>query len=207
MGNNTHTTWTWNEEFSIWSKLHDRISRKDGGFILYIAGQKHEHKGPIYATIEEAMNNSHKTAISRKKLSAPMSWLYDRSLIQGEALDFGSGRGTDADILRMDKYDPYFNDVWPTKLYDTITCQYVLNTIPNEDARLSVLINTFLLLKPSGKLFVTIRNDKALLNGWTTRGTWQGYVGDTCERAGMKIRYSCSGYQIWYVGFTPSYTG
>ena len=62
------------------------------------------------------MDNSHKTAIKRNKLSAPMRYLSENNLLKGDLLDYGCGRGDDADLLSMDKYDP------PIVLsYDTIT--------------------------------------------------------------------------------------
>jgi len=146
--------------------------------------------------------NSNKTAISRKKLSAPMKFLIKRGLIHKnppnlDQLDYGCGRGTDADELGMDKYDPYWFDEFPTQLYDNITCHYVLNTIPDEYARKCVLINTFGLLKRGGTLYVAIHNRLSELKGWTSLGTWQGYVGDTCQNAGMTLIDYKNGFDMW----------
>jgi len=118
---------------------------------------------------------SHKTAISRNKLSAPMNYLFKNHLIPGSALDYGCGKGFDADWLFMDSYDPYFRPSFPTKHYDTITCIYVLNVIESPGERQDVLNAIKSLLNPKGIAYVAVRNDKDKLKGKTSKG-WQGHI-------------------------------
>ena len=51
------------------------------------------------------MNKSYKTAKSRQTLSVPMRYL--RLCLNGRLLDYGCGKGSDADALGMEKYDPH----------------------------------------------------------------------------------------------------
>ena len=122
------------------------------------------------------MDNSHKTAITRKFLSAPMRYLNDQDLLAGRCLDYGCGKGFDADTLNIDGFDPYHRPTEPIGKFDTITCNYVLNVIPNEDERQAVVDSVRSLLADGGKAYISVRNDRVELQGWTKRGTWQGLV-------------------------------
>ena len=121
---------------------------------------------------------SYRTAISRKKLSGPMSHLKNNGWLQGNVLDYGCGKGNDADKLKFDKYDPHFfpNCKSPLGGYDVVTCLYVLNTIEDYRERENVERRIMSLVKPGGSAFIAVRNDKRFLNGMTSRGTWQGLV-------------------------------
>jgi len=136
--------------------------------------------------------NAHKTAISRKGPSAPMKWLDKHGLLVGEMLDFGCGKGADADAYCMDRYDPYYQPVVPGMLYDTITCNYVLNVIESEAERLTVIANLLALLTDDGVAYITVRNDKDKLNGTTRTGTWQGHI-----VLDLPVVHKCSGYVIY----------
>ncbi len=122
------------------------------------------------------MNKSHLTAISRKKLSAPMRHLCNAALLVGRCLDYGCGRGFDADELEMVGYDPHHRTRKPRGKFDTITCNYVLNVIESASERASVVAVLRSLLRKGGKAYISVRNDKANLNGLTSRGTWQGLI-------------------------------
>jgi len=125
------------------------------------------------------MSKSHLTAIARKQLSTPASYLVKHDLLKGRLFDFGCGKGFDADHLGMDKYDPnHFPDgpSVPMHEYDTVMCNYVLNVIEDEAERLKAEQDIVAHLNQNGTAFVSVRNDKKFLNGLTTRGTWQGYV-------------------------------
>jgi hypothetical protein len=74
-------------------------------------------------------------------------------------LDYGCGYGTDADIIKMDKYDPNFYPGYPTGLYDTITCFYVLNILKRHQAQ-TVLEKIKALLLDEGKAYITVSNLK-----------------------------------------------
>lgn len=124
------------------------------------------------------MNNAYKTAISRNKPSAPMAWLQWAGLLKGKKLDYGCGRGFDADFFFMEKYDPHFFrcDDFCENEFDTITCNFVLNVIEHPGDRAYVINRILRWLKPDGRAYITIRSDINNLKGYTKIGTWQGYV-------------------------------
>lgn len=124
------------------------------------------------STTQSKSNKSHLTAISRKKPSTPVKWLYDNGYIKGDVLDFGCGRGFDADYYGFDKYDPYYFPELPRKIYDTVICCYVLNVIPTQAERDMVLGQIWWKTKFDGMNFVIVRNDIAQA-GYTKRGTYQ----------------------------------
>jgi hypothetical protein len=101
------------------------------------------------------------TAISRKMPSAPLAWLLKEGHVVGTVLDFGCGRGFDADYLLCDGWDPYWRpENKPTRLYDTVLATYVLNVIPEEDERDRVLheIEDYLYTH-TGVAYITVRRD------------------------------------------------
>lgn len=100
----------------------------------------------------------HKTAIVRKKISTPMKFLSQQNMLTGKTLDYGCGRGFDADALGMNKFDPFWHNVKISGKFDTITCNYVLNTISEEDG-LEVIEKIKKLLKRDGKAYISVRRD------------------------------------------------
>jgi ATP adenylyltransferase len=120
-------------------------------------------------------DKAHLTAIKRNKVSAPVRWLSDAGLIQGwDILDYGCGRGFDADAFQMEKYDPHYFPTYPTKMYDLIICNYVLNVV-DLPKQVEILQNMSNLLKVDGVAFVIVRRD-VKQNGFTSRGTYQRNV-------------------------------
>lgn len=119
---------------------------------------------------------THRTAITRKGLSAPVKVLKARGELLGRVLDFGCGHGQDADILGAEKYDPDGFPDYPKGLFDTILCTYVLNTIEYESEREDVVNRIMNLLADYGCAYYTVRTDKENLNGRTSAGTWQGLI-------------------------------
>ena len=78
------------------------------------------------------------TMPGRTKISLPMRWLVKKDMIGCERdrrLDYGCGKGFDADALGMMKYDLNHFPVLPAGEFDIITCIYVLNVIENPDER------------------------------------------------------------------------
>lgn len=120
--------------------------------------------------------NSYRTAIKRTRLSAPMAALNKKDKIVGRCMDYGCGRGFDADALSMERYDPHFSPKLPTGLFDTITCNFVLNVIEDEEERIQVLQDIQSRLVSGGNAYITVRTDKKSLNGCTKIGTWQGHI-------------------------------
>ena len=121
-------------------------------------------------------DKSHLTAITRRALSVPMRYLDNAGLLSGEVLDYGCGKGFDADELGLRKYDPHF---FPGSFigwadFDTITCNYVLNVMPADYAG-DVLEEIRSLLKPDGVAYITVRRDVAV-DGHTAKGTYQRNV-------------------------------
>jgi len=119
---------------------------------------------------------SYRTAISRKTLSTPMRFLQGQARLFGRMLDYGCGKGDDADRLGMDKYDPHFFPEFKGGPYEVVTCNYVLNVRAEPEVRDDVEEKVIGLLVPGGDAYIAVRNDKKLLNGETSRGTWQGWV-------------------------------
>lgn len=116
-------------------------------------------------------HNIHLTARPRNAPSLPAQWLFDNNRVLGEVLDFGSGRGFDAEYYGMDEYDIYYAPEKPDKLYDTILCTYVINTLPPEEEE-NVLKELESLLQPLGVCYITVRRDTKR-DGYTKRGTYQ----------------------------------
>lgn len=143
-------------------------------------------------------NKSHLTAITRGgKPSVPMRWLHEARLLRGRVLDYGCGKGFDADFWKLTKYDPYYFLQVPRGHFDTITCNYVLNVIPSPTERMEVLDRIRQLLAPRGAAYITVRNDTRNLRGWTQRGTWQGQIELT-----LPVVVSTSDFVIYMFGVT-----
>lgn len=128
--------------------------------------------------------NAFATAIYRNKLSKPMKTLLDKELLKGKILDYGCGHGDDVielvykkgfDVVGYDKYSYSFNNQYllHTK-YDTVTCNYVFNTIPTKQEHDEVLK----LLKTIGNdVYISVRSDKkAIKNNWVYYKDNDGYV-------------------------------
>ena len=113
--------------------------------------------------MKKEINHSHLTAIERTKLSFPTQWLLENNKLKGEILDFGCGYGFDVFDLKnrgyeIDGYDKYHLPEYPTKKYDIIICNYVLNVL-EADEQPEVLMSVSELLKPTGKAYFTVRRD------------------------------------------------
>jgi len=104
------------------------------------------------------MSPNAKTAITRKSPSLPMKYLAKHKLLTGRMLDYGCGRGFDADHFGMVKYDPNHAPVRPRGKFDTITCNYVLNVVDAETER-KILNDIKSLLREGGTAYVSVRRD------------------------------------------------
>ena len=124
----------------------------------------------------KATDNAYKTAITRKSLSAPARYLVENDLLQGECLDYGCGKGFDCDELGIDGYDPYYRKaIIYANYYNTIMCNFVLNVLKPDGQEL-VLYDIKRALCPGGVAYISVRNDKKNLNGFTSKGTYQTFV-------------------------------
>lgn len=148
--------------------------------------------------------NSQKTAISREGPSSPCLWLYHNGLIKSPTLDWGCGKGADANFLNTQlyltsKYDPHYHDRLPPlhSEFKTVLSIYVLNTIPDPHDRCQIVADMVPYVTKGGMLYVAIRADKAELKGWTKRGTWQGYVGDQLRVGGFDKIHRGGHFEVW----------
>lgn len=91
-------------------------------------------------------------------------------------LDYGCGRGFDAESIFAEKYDPHYYPAMPPGRFDTVMCNYVLCTLEADRDRRRVLVGIAAKLHEDGLAYITVRSDKKHLRGWTSRGTWQGYI-------------------------------
>ena len=108
-------------------------------------------------------NNPHLTAKERTSISFPTRWLKQNNLLKGEILDFGCGFGFDTDELRKEGfdivgYDNYYRPEYPTKHFDTIICNYILNVLETKE-QAEVLMEVSELLKPTGTAYFAVRRD------------------------------------------------
>jgi ubiquinone/menaquinone biosynthesis C-methylase UbiE len=109
-------------------------------------------------------------------------------------LDYGCGKGKDADLLEFVKYDPFYFPHFPTEKFELITCNYVLNTLPDEAERQSVLDKIMELLLPQGEAYISVRADRKNLNGYTRKGTYQGY-----HPPMLPLLHKGSGFEIYHL--------
>lgn len=113
--------------------------------------------------MKKIKNHPHLTAIERTSMSFPTRWLKENDLLHGDILDFGCGLGYDTQKLKelgynIVGYDNYYRPEYPTRRFDTIVCNYVLNVLePNEQAEVLMAVSE--LLKPSGIAYFAVRRD------------------------------------------------
>lgn len=123
------------------------------------------------------------TALKRKKLSLPMEYLLSKGLIRGKVLDYGCGNGQDVDrlktlgydIMGYDKYNKLFNNdgLLLDDYYDTITCIYVLNVIPDLEQH-QELLN--ILTRLGKDVYIAIRSDKkSIKENWVYINEYECY--------------------------------
>jgi hypothetical protein len=141
------------------------------------------------------MSQAYRTAIVRKKPSAPAARLAADGMLKGKLLDYGAGRGTDAAAFGMAAYDPHYSPDTSVlaEQYDTITCTYVLCVIADPQERDVVIADLKRLLRPGGIAYITVRRDKDASRGQTSRGTFQGYV-----ELDLPIIYNRPGQYVTY---------
>jgi len=101
-----------------------------------------------------------------------MHWLSARGKLVGRVLDYGCGKGFDCEYFDIEGYDPHFEPEMPDGLFDTVVCNYVLNVIPENEWN-GVINGILQKLKSGGVAYITVRNDRKYLNGWTSRDTFQ----------------------------------
>ena len=121
------------------------------------------------------MNTARGRVVNRQSMvSAPLKALVQKGLLVGRVLDYGSGRGTDADKLGMEKYDPHYHSTRPKGKFDTVVSSYVLNVIHPVNID-DVVSDMYDLLKDGGKAYIAVRRD-IKQEGYTSTGTLQHHV-------------------------------
>jgi hypothetical protein len=140
--------------------------------------------------------NPHKTAITRKKVSLPI-----RKHLMGQLadpckrrLDYGCGKGYDADRLGMFKYDPHFFPDTPAGEFDYIYCGYVLNVMSRKEGQ-TVIDNIQPFLSKRGIAYVVVRRGMKKA-GFTKKGTYQRNV--VLEGAGWPVKET-SAYCVYAI--------
>lgn len=147
-----------------------------------------------------AERNSWRTAIKRRTFSAPLVYLWENGLIPllwaNRCLDYGCGRGDDAEFLALDVYDPHFAPTMPRGRFACILCTYVLNTLPRSHEA-AILANIRKRLTKDGVAYITVRRD-IRKPGYTSRGTYQRNV-----KLALPIVHENSNFCVYEMRRTP----
>jgi hypothetical protein len=139
---------------------------------------------------------SHKTAIKRNKPSSPMQYLSNKGLLVGNKLDYGCGQGFDADHYNMSKFDPYYAKTMPEGQFDTITCNYVLNVIQNDETIISVINTIKSKLSDNGIAYITVRND-IKRDGPTIKGYQRNINLEHFVAHNLQLIKTCAAYRMY----------
>lgn len=114
---------------------------------------------------------SHKAVANRQSMSAPFKFLTENNLLIGRVLDFGCGKGLDAEALNIERYDPYYYRKRVEGKFDTIVCNYVLNVVDTENQN-KIIEAIDSLLNKGGIAYLTVRAD-IIQDRFTSWGTYQ----------------------------------
>lgn len=109
------------------------------------------------------------TAIHRRSISSPLKCILKMDKLPKDSLilDYGCGYGYDLNYLNSSGfkavgYDKYIKDFssdnYQSSTYDIINCFYVLNVIPTEEERITLLQDLIKLLKNTGKIYIAVRS-------------------------------------------------
>jgi hypothetical protein len=128
-----------------------------------------------------------------------MRWLDKHGVMLKGQLDWGSGRGFDANHYGMDQYDPHWHPKRPRKgkTYLNITCIYVFNVIPREDT-IPMLLDMAQYLEEDGCIYAATRKDLK-----SEKRTGRGCIQkrNTLEHAlpESAVMYTCSAFRIFQI--------
>ncbi len=110
------------------------------------------------------MDLSWHSAVARSAPSSPVKWLAERNKVRPGpgTLDFGCGRGVDAEWFKWDKYDPHFFPEYPRKKYTCVVCIYVLNVVSLETEK-KIIRQVRALLDKNGVAYFAVRRDAGMV--------------------------------------------
>ena len=131
--------------------------------------------------------------MARYKPSAPMKLLSENNLLIGRILDYGCGKGFDANFYKLESYDPYYQPNLPEGKFDTITCLYVLNVVEKIE-ELQIIEKIRSILNKNGKAYFSVRRDD-FYEGINKHGLLQRRV--FLEGYGFKIIKQCKSYALY----------
>lgn len=109
---------------------------------------------------DKVANPNWHSARGRRQPSSPAKWVvsHGKVLCGPQTLDYGCGRGADADAFKWDRYDPYFAPEKPTRKYNYVVCFFVLNVVPLEEEK-KIIKRVLGLLSPTGVAYFAVRRD------------------------------------------------
>jgi len=166
-----------------------------------------------------SLDLSYKTAITRNKPSAPMRYiakwakepgklvhaLTPGNVNEASILDYGCGKGFDADYYGMEKYDPHYFPDKPKGPFMIITCNYVMNVVSeSEEAR--IIEDIYSLLYPIGVAHITVRRDLPefgkIMSGYKQRNSepvchGNRFINKKFEAAIIPMYWVKNAYQIY----------
>ena len=139
---------------------------------------------------------SHKTAIKRKKLSAPMRWAIDKGHISYPLLDYGCGHGGDIFWLGCGAkgYDPHYQPYLPAGEFATVTCNYVINVVKPQE-RLEAVRAAWSKVAPNGVLMISARPQSDVLQA-AAKGSWSHWEDGWITGSGtFQVGYTVPGLE------------
>lgn len=148
----------------------------------------------------------HRTAITRKDVSAPMKWILENLEIPGAVLHYGEGKAyLDTAALRdsgadVAVYEPYpaprqrYKAILPADYFDMLVSIYILNVL--EPYERNLVLSEMKII--ADRAVVAVRTDKIAgtphLDGVITKiGTFQkSFSRAECESLGRVLTYNSS---------------
>lgn len=125
-----------------------------------------------------------------------MQYLAKNVLLNGRVLDYGCGQGFDAQYYGLEKYDPHFAKDMPQGYFDTITCNYVLNVIQDDQVVVSVLDSILAKLVPGGVAYISVRAD-VKRDGPTSKGFQRSIYLEQFTAFDLKLIRSNSNFRMY----------
>jgi ATP adenylyltransferase len=114
-------------------------------------------------------------APNRAALSKTARVLLEGRLIRGRVLDYGCGRGYDADAQGWDAFDPYYRPTLLRGPYDTIIVNHVVNVL-TRDSRIKLYSQVQALLSNDGVAYLSVARNIPKIGKAGVRQRLQNYV-------------------------------